>query len=203
MNEFLDLGDISIRVSAITAIRWHCDECVQIVMGNNTFELLYGRNSAEIKQLCSIFKKDFNYLENKSMKSFFERKESFVQSEVVRLKTESDSISKKYIQQKLSTNQIDDLITNDIELKTFKFTEEECLFLIAVVNGVKCTPETLIANVSAESEFIPIPSDLGRKLEILNADDIRNLHNRLYRFWDTECHHINSTIDRLKEVGLL
>lgn len=104
------------------------------------------------------------------------------------------------LNQKLSTEQINQLIEND---KILQFTEQELVFLVGVVNGVKCTPETLLDNVIGESEYIQIPPTLWEKLKNLNDSDLIDLHSKLYEFWNVPDNHIPCTVTRLRQVNLL
>ena len=87
------------------------------------------------------------------------------------------------------------------------FTYDEVVYMVGCLNGVRCQPSTLIANFLGGLEYQSVAGmdeeDFIRKLYSLNPEEILELYNKIYQFWDVESGKIFSTEERARKVGLI
>lgn len=83
------------------------------------------------------------------------------------------------------------------------FTLDEWVYMVGVMNGVLCQPETLLANLFAGSEFDSMPVSLPHKLNNLSDGEIEKLYGLIYEFWNIDGYHIDNTEQRLIDIGAL
>ena len=77
------------------------------------------------------------------------------------------------------------------------------MFVVDALNGVICSPNTLIANLIGWIEYsnIDFPSTLENKVAIMTTTEKQQLLNKVNEFWSIGT--ISDIEQRMKEVNLI
>lgn len=86
---------------------------------------------------------------------------------------------------------------------TGKLTYEEAFYIIDALNGVVCSPETLMGNLIGWIPYTKInyPSTLENKIRQMSTNQRQELINKVNKFWSVGT--VNNIKQRMFEVGLI
>lgn len=84
-----------------------------------------------------------------------------------------------------------------------KLTYEEALFIVDALNGVFCSPETLMGNLIGWIPYTKInyPSTLENKIRQMSTNQRQELLNKVSKFWSIGT--VQDIKSRMIQIGLI